>query len=73
MAVIVNNDTVIEMLAAIPQTKNRRRQICHRPENGDQINTDSNLNKTNAEITCNQIAEQYLGSLTKGNFIVKGL
>ena len=31
MAVIVNNDTVIEMLAAIPTTIERWRQVCHRP------------------------------------------
>ena len=52
MAVTVNNDTVIEMLLAIPRPKTEGDNASLAPslENGDPFNTVSNLCEANAEI-----------------------
>ena len=73
MAVMVHNDTVIEMLAAIPLTKNRKKKkLPPFLENGDQTSTINKLYEANAEVTCHQIAKKYFGSLVKGSLFVKG-
>ena len=72
MAVIVHNDTAIEMP---DNSRTKYRKATTLPlslQNGDLISTENKLYEAYAEITCNQIAKQYFGRLMKRRFFVKG-